>query len=132
MSKGHVDAAAGGAFLSLTIAQATALIEKMVTNQSWGEGRKPQKGSQSAKEMELLAVKIDLLLEKVDGTIINTHRVKSVVTMATQGTISLRPKKKLHSSTTGIGHLSKVTVGGTISTAHKVITSQTLFQINLP
>ena len=37
MSKGHVDAAAGGAFLSLTINGATALIKKMVSNQSWGE-----------------------------------------------------------------------------------------------
>jgi hypothetical protein len=36
MSKGHVDAAAGGAFLSLTINNATTLIEKMVANQSWG------------------------------------------------------------------------------------------------
>ena len=36
MLKGHVDAAARGAFLSLTIADATALIEKMVANQSWG------------------------------------------------------------------------------------------------
>ena len=34
ISKGHVDAAAGGAFLSLTIADAMALIEKMVANQS--------------------------------------------------------------------------------------------------
>ena len=33
ISKGHVDAAAGGAFLSLTINNATALIEKMVPNQ---------------------------------------------------------------------------------------------------
>jgi len=45
MSNGHVDATAGGAFLSLTINEATALIEKMVVNQSWGEGRKTQKGS---------------------------------------------------------------------------------------
>ena len=34
MSKGHVDTAAGGTFLSLTINEATALIEKMVANQS--------------------------------------------------------------------------------------------------
>jgi len=34
MSKGHVDAAARGAFLSLTINGATSLIEKMVANQS--------------------------------------------------------------------------------------------------
>jgi hypothetical protein len=37
MSKGHVDAATRGAFLSLTIAGATTLIEKMVSNQSWGK-----------------------------------------------------------------------------------------------
>jgi hypothetical protein len=37
MSKGHIDAAAGGAFLSLTANAAKALIEKMVANQSWGE-----------------------------------------------------------------------------------------------
>jgi hypothetical protein len=36
MSKGHVEAAAGGAFLSFTIDEATALIEKVVANQSWG------------------------------------------------------------------------------------------------
>jgi len=34
MSKGHVDATARGAFLSLTIDGAMALIEKMVANQS--------------------------------------------------------------------------------------------------
>ena len=34
MSKGHVDAAAGGAFLSLTINEDTALIEQMVANQT--------------------------------------------------------------------------------------------------
>jgi hypothetical protein len=34
MSKGHVDATAGGVFLSLTINNARALIKKMVANQS--------------------------------------------------------------------------------------------------
>jgi len=43
MSKGHINAAAGGAFLSLTIENATALIDKMVANQSWGEGPKHKK-----------------------------------------------------------------------------------------
>jgi len=33
------DAAAGGAFLSLTIPQATTLVEKMASNQSWNEER---------------------------------------------------------------------------------------------
>ena len=34
MLKGHVDAAVGGAFLSLTVDGAKALIEKMMANQS--------------------------------------------------------------------------------------------------
>jgi hypothetical protein len=34
MSKGHVDAATRGAFLSLTINNAMTLIKKMVANQS--------------------------------------------------------------------------------------------------
>ena len=67
MSKGHVDAAAGGAFLSLTIENATTLIEKMVANQSWGEGRKTQKGMHTVKETDLLAAKIDLLMKRLDG-----------------------------------------------------------------
>jgi hypothetical protein len=32
-----MDATARGAFLSLTIPQATALVEKMASNQSWSE-----------------------------------------------------------------------------------------------
>jgi len=34
-----MDAAAGGAFLSLTIPQAIALVEKMASNQGWNEER---------------------------------------------------------------------------------------------
>jgi hypothetical protein len=34
-----MDAAAGGAFLLLTINQAIALVEKMVSNQGWNEER---------------------------------------------------------------------------------------------
>jgi len=43
MSKGHVDATARGAFLSLTINNATTLIEKMVANQSWGRNTNNKK-----------------------------------------------------------------------------------------
>ncbi|XP_021307497.1 uncharacterized protein LOC110431955 [Sorghum bicolor] len=67
MCKGHIDAAAGGAFLSLTITKATALIEKMVANQSWGEGRKTQKGMHTVKETDLLAAKIDILMKRLEG-----------------------------------------------------------------
>ena len=38
-SRAHLDAAARGAYLDLTITKATALIEKMVSNQGWNEER---------------------------------------------------------------------------------------------
>jgi hypothetical protein len=43
MSRGHIDAAAGGGFLSLIADGAMALINKMVTNQSWGKNEKHKK-----------------------------------------------------------------------------------------
>jgi len=67
MSKGHVEAAARGAFLSLTIDNAMTLIENMVANQSWGEGCKTQKGMRNVKEMDFLAAKIDQLMQRLDG-----------------------------------------------------------------
>jgi len=66
MSRGHIDAAAGGAFLSLTIDGATTLINKKVSNQSWGEERKTQIGMHTVKETDMLAAKIDLLMKKLD------------------------------------------------------------------
>ena len=66
MSMGHVDAAAGGAFLCQTIDNAMELIEKMVANQSWGAGRKTQKGMHTVKEMDLLATKIYLLMKRLN------------------------------------------------------------------
>ena len=64
MSRGHIDAAAGGAFLSLTVDGATTLINKMVSNQSWGEERKTQKGMHTVKETDMLFTKIDLLIKR--------------------------------------------------------------------
>jgi hypothetical protein len=43
MSRGHIDAVARGAFLSLTIDEAMTLINKMVSNQSWGKKEKHKK-----------------------------------------------------------------------------------------
>jgi hypothetical protein len=42
-SMGHIDATTGGAFLSLTADGATTLINKMVTNQTWGKKEKHKK-----------------------------------------------------------------------------------------
>ena len=66
MSKGHVEAAVGGAFISLTIVDAMALIKKMVANQSWREERKQQKDMHTVKEADMLAAKIDLLLSRLN------------------------------------------------------------------
>ena len=40
----HLNAAAGGAFLSLTATTANGLVEKMVSNQSWRSHPTPQAG----------------------------------------------------------------------------------------
>jgi hypothetical protein len=79
MSRGRIDAAARGMFLSLTINEATALIEKMVSNQSWGEGRKQQKGMHSMKETNMLAVKMDLLLKRLDEHATKKEDMKATV-----------------------------------------------------
>jgi rubrerythrin len=59
----HINAAAGGAFFSLTIDRAQALIAKMVSNQCWNEERlQPrQRGMHTVKETNMLAAKLDLL-----------------------------------------------------------------------
>jgi len=52
-SRAHLDAAAGGACLDLTIAKAKALIEKMVSNHGWNEERSQPRtkgGMHTAKE----------------------------------------------------------------------------------
>jgi hypothetical protein len=64
-----MDAAAGGAFLSLTILAATALVEKMASNQGWNEEhlqtRKRGGGMHQLKEVDMLSAKMDLLMKKL-------------------------------------------------------------------
>ena len=68
MSKGHLDAAAGGAFLELTITQATGLMDKMLSNQGWGDerGTTKQKGMHTLKEVDMLSAKMDLLMKRLE------------------------------------------------------------------
>jgi hypothetical protein len=65
-----MDAAAGGAFLSLTLTQATNLVEKMVSsNQAWNEERQPHKkerGMHQLKEVDMLSPKMDLLMKRLE------------------------------------------------------------------
>jgi hypothetical protein len=68
-SRAHLDAAAGGAFMDITIAKAAALIEKMVSNQGWNKERsQPQTkgGMHTDKQTDMLTAKLDLLLKKLD------------------------------------------------------------------
>jgi len=62
--------AAGGAFLSLTIPQATALVDKMASNQGWNEERTQTRkrggGMHHLKEVDMLSAKLDLLMKKLD------------------------------------------------------------------
>jgi hypothetical protein len=68
-ARGHIDATAGGAFFSLTIAEATKLIEKMVSNQGWSDDQlQPrQRGTHTVKETDMLHAKMDLLMKTMDA-----------------------------------------------------------------
>ena len=55
--------------MDLTIAKATALIEKMVSNQGWNKERSQPRtkgGMHTIKETDMLATKLDLLMKKLD------------------------------------------------------------------
>ena len=70
ITRENMDATAGGAFLSLIIAQAIALVEKMVSNQGWHEERlhtrKIGGGMHQLKEVDMLSAKMDLLMKKLE------------------------------------------------------------------
>ena len=65
-----IDAAARGAFLSLTIPAAIALVEKMASNQGWNEERLQTRnrggGMHQLKEVDMLSAKMDLLMKKLE------------------------------------------------------------------
>jgi len=64
-----MDATPRGAFLSLRLADATTLIEKMASNQSWNEERtQPRKrgGTHHLKEVDTFTEKLDLIMKKLE------------------------------------------------------------------
>ena len=67
-SRAQIDATTGGAFFSHIVSRATALIEKMVSNQGWSEDRlqTQEDGMHTAKETDMLAKKLDLLIKHLD------------------------------------------------------------------
>ena len=65
----HVDAAAGGSFLSLDVAGANALIDKIASNQSWKGERQPARprGVHQIDIVDMLAAKLELLMKKLES-----------------------------------------------------------------
>jgi len=65
-----MNAAAGGAFLSLTIPAAIALVEKMASNQGWNkehlQTHKRGGGMHQLKEVDMLSTNMDLLIKKLE------------------------------------------------------------------
>jgi hypothetical protein len=65
-----MDAAAGGAFLSLKLVDATTFVEKMASNQSWNEEhtqpRKRGGGTHHLKEVITFTKKVDLIMKKLE------------------------------------------------------------------
>jgi hypothetical protein len=68
-----IDATAGGAFLSLIIRDAIALVEKIAFNQSWNEERtqtrKKGGGMHQLKKVDMLSAKMDLLMKKLEDQV---------------------------------------------------------------
>ena len=64
-----IDAATRGAFMSLTIPAATALVEKMVSNQGWNkeclQTCKRGGGIHELKEVDMLSARMDLPMKKL-------------------------------------------------------------------
>ena len=87
----------------------------MVSNQGWSDERlQPRtKGMHTVKETDMIAVKLDLLIKKMEEgskqpihapvyAMVRTSRAKSAVTMDIRGTIAPKPVKTVHTSTTTI------------------------------
>jgi hypothetical protein len=74
-----MDAAARGAFLSLTLTQATNLVEKMASNQAWNEEYQPhrkERGMHQLKEVDMLSAKMDLIMKRLED---KAHEKKEVM-----------------------------------------------------
>ena len=68
-AKDHVDAAAGGSFLSLDVARAKTLIDKIASNQCWRGDKQSVRlrGVHQIDSVDMLAAKMDLLMKKLES-----------------------------------------------------------------
>jgi hypothetical protein len=65
----HIDAATGGSFFTLSIEEACKLVEKMTSNQRWGEEctQTRTRKVHQLEEVDMLIAKIDLLMKKLEN-----------------------------------------------------------------
>ena len=68
-SQDRLDAAAGGAFLSLDVVGARMLIDMVASNKSWKGDRQPAHAKEihEIDSVHMLAAKMDLLMEKLES-----------------------------------------------------------------
>jgi hypothetical protein len=73
LAQEHIDDVAGGFFFVLSIEEAHKLVEKMTSNQSWDEERTQTRTHKvhQLKEVDMLTVKIDLLMKKLENPCLN-------------------------------------------------------------
>jgi hypothetical protein len=75
--------------LSLTICEATTLVEKIASNQGWNEERtQPRKrgGMHQVKEVDMLSAKMDLLMKKLGE---HDQQKKEVMHIHCNGTVQI-------------------------------------------
>ena len=74
----NMDAATGGAFLSLTILGATALVQKMASNLGWNEEHlqthKRGGGMHQLKDVDMLSANMDLLIKKPKTKLMKSNK----------------------------------------------------------
>jgi hypothetical protein len=67
-----MDTAAGGAFLSVNLRDAIALVEKIASNQSWNkecaQSRKRGGGMHQLTEVDMMSAKMDMLMKKLKAS----------------------------------------------------------------
>jgi hypothetical protein len=68
--------------LSLNLADATSLVEKMASNQSWNEERvQPRKrggGIHQLKEADMLTANVDLLIKRLEDQMVEKKEVMHI------------------------------------------------------
>ena len=143
-SRANIDAAAGGAFLDLTIVKSKVLVEKMVSNQGWSDEQlQPRtKGMHTIMEADMIVAKLDLPIKKMEEEskqqihapiyAMGLHFTCEVCGNDGHSMTVPRPVKTTHTSTTGIVH-NKEGRGGTSRVHHsREVTTITQISIRIP